>query len=575
MLVSVATQTDHSKSEACTQTDQQITGYNSDGEEELFSSQETVYPCDSVESVSPQKEKLRYLLSDLPESETDKQSTSLSEAEETEPENNTPPQDDMKYIVFQNELQQLMKYCPVCGSAVIKNESTTLGTLLCVTLTCLNLHTFKWQSQPMLGRMPAGNLLVSSAILLSGSTYTKMANFSEILNLQFLGEKTFYSMQDEYLFPEINDAWLSEQNSVFEEIGQTDLWLCGDGRCDSPGHSAKYGTYSMLDQATDKIVDLKVVQVSEVANSNAMEREGFKRCMETISGKGAVVKVVATDRHIGIAADIKRDHPEKEHQFDVWHVSKSITKKLTEKAKQKNCNELFPWIKSISNHLWWCSQNCGGDKTLLREMWISIIHHITNLHSWNCADVFHECCHPPIPLNVARTKKWLVPGSPPHEALKEVVLGKKLLKDLEQLHLFCHTGSLEVYHNVLTKYAPKRQHFSHKGMTARTQLAALDHNANTGRQQAREERGGNEGEPRYKFVYPKQTKDWVAKPLMEKTTRDHLKPMVEAIVRRKKQNVNERSAGIDTIHLSKNIAATPRPSREALIAKRTSRFANP
>ena len=110
-------------------------------------------------------------------------------------------------------------------------------------------------------------------------------------------------------------------------------------------------------------------------------------------------------------------------------------------------------------------------------------------------------------------------------------------------------------------------------MTARTQLAALDHNANTGRQQARAERGGNEGEPRYKFVYPKQTKDWVAKPLMEKTTRDHLKPIVEAIVQRKKQNVNERSAGIDTIHLSKNIAATPRPSREALIAKRTSRFA--
>ena len=257
----------------------------------------------------------------------------MSEAEETEPENNTPPQDDMKYIVFQNELQQLMKWCPVCGAAVIKNESITLGTLLCVTLTCLKCHIFKLQSQPVLGRMPAGNLLVSSAILLSGSTYTKIANFSEILNLQYLGEKTFYSIQNEYLFPEINYAWLSEQNSVFEEIGQTDLWLCGDGRCDSPGHSAKYGTYSMLDQATDKIVDLKVVQVSEVANSNAMEREGFKRCMETIAGKGAVVKVVATDRHIGTAADIKRDHPEKEHQFDLRHVSKSITKKLTEKAK--------------------------------------------------------------------------------------------------------------------------------------------------------------------------------------------------------------------------------------------------
>ena len=38
----------------------------------------------------------------------------------------------------------------------------------------------------------------------------------------------------------------------------------------------------MIGQLSDKIVDFQIVQVREVTSSNAMEREGFKRCMETI-----------------------------------------------------------------------------------------------------------------------------------------------------------------------------------------------------------------------------------------------------------------------------------------------------
>ena len=66
------------------------------------------------------------------------------------------------------------------------------------------------------------------------------------------------------------------------------MWLSGEGRRDGPGHSAKYGTYTMIDQITDTIVDCQVVQVSEVTSSNAMEREGYifrvrgKTCSITI-----------------------------------------------------------------------------------------------------------------------------------------------------------------------------------------------------------------------------------------------------------------------------------------------------
>ena len=321
------------------------------------------------------------------------------------------PQNDEKFLVFKEQLDELLKRCPECGAAVRKKHSSTQGTLLLVTLKCINGHAYTWNSQPMIKGMAAGNLLMSSAILLSGATYTKIATLAEILGLCFFSEKTFCSIQDSYLFPVINEVWEKEQDTVFNDLEGKDLWLSGDGRCDSPGHNAKYGTYTMIDQNTDKIVDFKVVQVSEVTSSNAMEREGFARCMENIQDKGANVKVVATDRHVSIKADMKRNYPDVDHQFDVWHLAKSVTKKLTEKAKKKDCGDLFPWIKSVSNHLWWCADTCNGDKELLREKWISIVHHTANIHAWDSADHYHECPHPPHPKRCCQNQEmaeaWL------------------------------------------------------------------------------------------------------------------------------------------------------------------------
>ena len=157
----------------------------------------------------------------------------------------------------------------------------------------------------MLKGMAAGNLLLASAILPSGASYTKIASLSEIFYWKIFSEKTFYKIQNMYLFPVINEAWEAEQNSVFSELEIEYLWLSGDCRCDSPGHSAKYGTYTMIDQLSD----FQIVQVSEVTSSNAMEREGFKRCMENIHDRGANTKVVATDRHVSIRSDVKKNFP--------------------------------------------------------------------------------------------------------------------------------------------------------------------------------------------------------------------------------------------------------------------------
>ena len=121
-------------------------------------------------------------------------------------------------------------------------------------------------------------------------------------------------------------------------------------------------------------------------------------------------------------------------------------------------------------------------------------------HSWKDYKLFHKCSHQKLSRAQLRNTAWLKAGSSAHVALEEVVLNRKLLKDLAKLADFCHTGGLEVYHSMPLKYCPKREHFTYQGMLARTQLAALDNNSNVGRQQAVE----RSGQPRYRPCYPKE-----------------------------------------------------------------------
>ena len=119
-------------------------------------------------------------------------------------------------------------------------------------------------------------------------------------------------------------------------------------------------------------------------------------------------------------------------------------------------------------------------------------------------------------------KKWLKLDTPAYIALEEVVLNKKILRDIEKLTEFCHTGELEFYHFEYLMYCPKREHFSHQGMVACVQLTALDHNANCGRKQVVVQSGPCAGQAKYRVSFPKAQKQWVAKPIKEKKSYAHV-----------------------------------------------------
>ena len=165
--------------------------------------------------------------------------------------------------------------------------------------------------------------------------------------------------QEKYVQPVSNSAYDRQQKEVIKKKGPVNL--TGDGRSDSPGHSAKYGTYTLMDETSGKIVDFSLVHVSEVLSSNAMENEGCQRSLKKVISKKIKVRCLTTDRHTQITSEMRKKYPTIIHQYDVWHLSKWVTKKLRKKAKKKGNEKLCEWIQSVSNHLWWCAQTCGGN----------------------------------------------------------------------------------------------------------------------------------------------------------------------------------------------------------------------
>ncbi|KAH7958600.1 hypothetical protein HPB49_003178 [Dermacentor silvarum] len=84
---------------------------------------------------------------------------------------------------------------------------------------------------------------------------------------------------------------LFEETTMEERSSST-----GDSRADSPGYSAKYGTYSLLDTSLNRIIDMQLVQSNEVTSSGAMELE-LKRALKGLEDQKVCVRELVTDRH--------------------------------------------------------------------------------------------------------------------------------------------------------------------------------------------------------------------------------------------------------------------------------------
>ena len=461
--------------------------------------------------------------------EPDSSDCSDIEDEEVNPSTvlNSNTNDVNAYIVFWPMLLQLLTFCLNCRCAASITNIITRGSQLTVTLLCINGHQTSWNSQPSVRGMSQGNLLISASILFTGNTFGRISELFNTAKVKFFSKSTYNEIQRNYLFPVINKWYISTKKVVLNELRVLpSVDLVGDGRCDSPGYNAKYCTYSFMDPQTDKIIDFALIHVGQCTNSSTMEKFGFIQLLDGIEKEGINIGTISTDRHVQVRAYLKKVRPDIRHQFDVWHVSKNIKKKLSKKSQISGCQALAPWIKSIINHFWWSCQSCNGNYVELVEKWKSVLNHIKNNHRWNGNQVFKKCNHGKLRPEDRNEIAWLTEDSQAYKALEEVVLNKILIADLKFVTDFTHTGNIEVFHSLINKYCPKRQHFRLHGMIARQQLTVLDHNNSVGRDQA----VTRSGELRGKSQYSKVTKQWVWKPIRVEKDRSYLQPMVRDVI---------------------------------------------
>ena len=119
----------------------------------------------------------------------------------------------------------------------------------------------------MIKNTPAGNLLLSAAILFAGALPNKMLRVLEFLHCASIAPCTFYTHQRLYLNPVINNVWKRSQSEMIMllQAYNDPLSIGGDGRSDSPGHLAKYGSYTFMDVEHNVILNLELVQVTLAA----------------------------------------------------------------------------------------------------------------------------------------------------------------------------------------------------------------------------------------------------------------------------------------------------------------------
>lgn len=135
--------------------------------------------------------------------------------------------------------------------------------MLSITSKCKSCkQDYNWNSQPnLLGKFPAGNILLSFAILCAGASVNKVLLVCRHMGLIVYHHPTYYYHQRHLLVPTIVKFWRSYQTNILNSLKGKEVVIAGDGRHDSMGHSAKYGTYTIFCCTLGLIIHIILLQV--------------------------------------------------------------------------------------------------------------------------------------------------------------------------------------------------------------------------------------------------------------------------------------------------------------------------
>ena len=128
---------------------------------------------------------------------------------------------------------------------ILEFEWDTQESVLLLQCRCLDNHFGHWDSDEILcsrgsNKLYSLDLMLAASALFSGNKYAKIKLFADMLGMKFISHTLFSQTQRLYCAPVIEDYLEKMRQKILEVLKDySELCLCGDGRNDSPGHSAK------------------------------------------------------------------------------------------------------------------------------------------------------------------------------------------------------------------------------------------------------------------------------------------------------------------------------------------------
>lgn len=141
-------------------------------------------------------------------------------------------------------------FCFKCKRSKPSVNMKQNGTMVTVYQNCFHCgeNAFVWRSQPLLlGKYPAGNILLSFAILMAGASISKILLVFKHMSLCMYSIRTCFIHQDKLLFPVILTYWESYRLTLFNQLKNMKDVVCSGRAIWLNGSFGKiWGVYHIL-----------------------------------------------------------------------------------------------------------------------------------------------------------------------------------------------------------------------------------------------------------------------------------------------------------------------------------------
>ncbi|KAL1471345.1 hypothetical protein MTO96_039994, partial [Rhipicephalus appendiculatus] len=139
------------------------------------------------------------------------------------------PNKARKFLVYEDNLLELMKICRTCRLAA-EPSVELFGSMVVVTTVCKDGHLLTWQSQPKSGNYALGNIAIAASILFTGGSPTQCLHLLQNAGIACFTARTYYRIQQNFLIPAVSKVWVEQQLALLEQLNHLiDSWHVSKG----------------------------------------------------------------------------------------------------------------------------------------------------------------------------------------------------------------------------------------------------------------------------------------------------------------------------------------------------------